>query len=248
MQIRDANALEEARRKSLHATWDEKVYQPLATQAFEHMNAPCRRVQHALAGSKSVGFLMPEEPFRLSASLEEDPLRGEILDHAWEEAFDREATELLRAGLSSPALRSAAAGGPTRRQAPPRARSRPVLEPTAWGQEEWRGTRYAHQVEQGPGARMGRRNGPGEIFLPDDADGIAAAGTKTRRVGPSTVVHGDTGLLRGDLATRGEAAQQWSRLGASSGAPGQDHYTYETGSRVTDLEFPVGKRLFAQWP
>ena len=99
--------------------------------------------------------------------------------------------------------------------------------------------------------RFSEKGGAFQVQHTHDAgrDGVATAGKRTVRVGPRAVAHSDPGLLDGhDRGSRGEAAQHWTRQGASSGAPAQDHYTYEVGARVTDMEFPLGKKLFPTWP
>mmetsp|Transcript_12583 Transcript_12583/g.23724 ORF Transcript_12583/g.23724 Transcript_12583/m.23724 type:complete len:134 (-) Transcript_12583:31-432(-) len=132
-----------------------------------------------------------------------------------------------------------------------RSRSRLTFEPTKWGQLQLQGTvygRFAQAVEKGPGARMGKKAAT-EISAPDESDGVQTAGKRTVRDGSRRVRHHDTGMLRGDgTAVRGESSLRKTWHGVSSGAPDQDHYTFEVGARVTDCEFPLGKRTFPQWP
>lgn len=237
MQLREFDMRATQRQCALHRAWEEKVFQPLATQAFEHMNPPSR------SGLKSVEFDVPNEKFRLRVGLEADPLKSSLHEHDLEEAFHREATDVLSGSCcSSPAGSRSSAW---RRQ--PRARSRPVLEPAEWGQNAIQATRFgrfAQIVEQGPVARLGTKGGPAAVFLPDETDGVRAAGTKTIRAGPREVLHHSVGVLHSEMSTRGESVRFRSHAGASSGAPVQDHYTYETGSRATDMEFPLGKRMY----
>lgn len=248
-KVRQHELHEEQRRRDLHANWGEKVYQPLETQILDHMNPPHRALEQSLSGSKSVGFQIPGQSFKLQVHREDDPTCREMADHAWEDAFDREATAVL-SGFSTWDLRAAGAD-PNRGLSPPAARSKPVLDPTMWGQQKLQGTlfgRFAQVVEEGPNVRMGKRGAP-DISAPCESDGVACAGKRSIRAGPHVVQHHDTGMLRRDgAAWNGESFLNRSSYGASSGAPVQDHYTYETGGRVTDVEFPLGKRMYPSFP
>jgi len=70
-------------------------------------------------------------------------------------------------------------------------------------------------------------------------DGIFAAGKRRAKHAKN-----DLGVLRGELAQRGDAAQYKSDLGGGSAAPCQDHYQFATGLEVTDAEFPKGRKVF----
>merc|ERR1719263_439633 len=127
----------------------------------------------------------------------------------------------------------------------PGARSRPTLEPSLWSQEHLQGTLFGHfaQIaEQGAEFKRSRRGGT-DIHIPDENDGVEAVGKRnTRAFGRN-----DLGILKGDTAAQGESSTKKTAWGAASGAPTQDHYTYETGTRVTDIEFPLGKRMFPEF-
>jgi len=230
------------RRCDLHAKWEENVYEPLESQIVNHMNPPDRALQQTLAGSKSVGMLIPGESFKLQTHLEDDPTWREISDNTWEETFDREASAVLY-GLNT--TLNATLRDSSRGMHPAAAKSRPVLDPTKWDQLKFQGTlygRFAQVVEEGPNARMGKRGGP-DIFAPSESDGVPTAGKISVRAGPRLTRHHDVGMLRRDgVAWSGEASLRKTWHGASSAAPVQDHYTYETGAPVTDVEFPLGKR------
>merc|ERR1712080_796596 len=120
-------------------------------------------------------------------------------------------------------------------QVVPRARSRPTMEPALWSQERLQGTLFGHfaQIaEQGVDFKRSRRGGT-NIHIPDESDGVDAVGKRnTRAFGRN-----DLGILKGDTAAQGESATHKTDWGAASGAPTQDHFTYETGTRVTDIEF-----------
>lgn len=233
---------DETHRSGISSDWHENVFHLMECQLYDYMNPPYRNEQHHLAGSKSVGFLKPSWQFRLHPDA--DPLKKQLTEHLEEEAFDREAKAFLGQGLaasrSSPDLRRATSAP----SACPWARSRPVLEPTEWDGARLQTLPCGRYVAEPGALPLGRRT----ACAPPEKDGVVAAGRRSIRAGPRAVAHGDGGLLRRDGGParwgRGEAAQQRSAMGASSGAPAQDHYTYERGSRVTDMEFPLGKRLY----
>jgi len=75
--------------------------------------------------------------------------------------------------------------------------------------------------------------------LVDESDGVPAAGKTKMRFERNLL-----GMLEGSAARAGHAARCRRADGASSGAPCQDHFSYEQGSAVVDEEFPVGKRCF----
>lgn len=95
--------------------------------------------------------------------------------------------------------------------------------------------------ENGPEFRRCRRGGT-DAHIPDPSDGVLAAGTLKSKV------HGlgDVGILRGTHNVQGEASLHKNLLGRSCGAPNQDHYAYETGAYVTDLEFPTRMKVFPE--
>lgn len=75
---------------------------------------------------------------------------------------------------------------------------------------------------------------------PPEFDGVEAAGKRKTRW-----ARNDLGVLKGSIAKRGETFSFKRDLGASSGAPAQDHFTFEANQKVTDTEFPVGKKMWA---
>jgi len=247
--IRERDAHTESRRRELHMDWDERVSQPICQQAFDLLNPPDRALQQRLMGSKSVSIRLPNQQFRLMANVAEDPARQSVVEHARENSFHQAACAVLSHSQSAPdILRRSIALDQLAGVSPgivPRALSRPVLEPVEWNPIRLQGTPFGHQAqvcEYGVGFRSTFRQGNG-VFLPDESDGIAAAGTRTTR----ETGHCDKGILRGRIAKEGLSADWKTSHGASSGAPGQDHYTYASTTRITDLEFPLGKRVFPQF-
>merc|ERR1711977_799146 len=86
--------------------------------------------------------------------------------------------------------------------------------------------------------RTEKRRGIG-VFVPDETDGVPASGKRLTRFAKNNL-----GILEGELADRGETIRFKQAEGGSCGAPGQDHYRYETGLEVVDWELPLGKRIF----
>mmetsp|Transcript_43223 Transcript_43223/g.101665 ORF Transcript_43223/g.101665 Transcript_43223/m.101665 type:complete len:460 (+) Transcript_43223:106-1485(+) len=257
--IREREAHQDKRRRELHLAWDEKVAQPLEQQAHKHMNPPNRAQQQALSGSKSVDFLLPGTEASLVAVVEHDPVKQQIVDMAKENAFHQAASAVLGHVQSSPNLRSrpartlphpqeppclAASPLPTRSPLIPQGRSRPTLEPQSWHPSQLQGSmlgHFAQAAEHGPGFKRVLRGGA-DVHAHDESDGVEAAGKRTTRANG----HKDLGILKGNLAAHGESSLSKTMLGASSGAILQDHFQFETGTKVTDIEFPLGKRTFPQ--
>lgn len=247
LSIRDMEEHNESRRRELHLVRDQRVFQPMQRQIYAMLNPPDRLVQQRTSGQKTVGFSLPNQAPQVKANVVGDPARQPVVEQAMENAFHKTATAVLNSPLpgglfrsmSSPNLRST--GTPI----VPRAMSRAVLEPTMWGQTQIQGTLYGHlaQVcEAGVGFRRDKKGGD-DVFVPDESDGIQAAGTRISRERG----YGDKGILRGGLATNGQSSECKTYWGTGSAAPCQDHYTFETGSRITDIEFPHGKKVFREF-
>lgn len=245
LEIRQREAHQQNRQRELHSAWEEKVYQPIATQAHERMNPPNRVQQQRLNGTKSVSFETPTKAFKLYASVYEDPVRKSLVDTVKENAFHQAATVVLGHSRSAPDLQTLRSPPGQQHHLVPRALSRPVLEPMQWGQVAIKGTIFGHtaQVTQdGTGFRRSIKGGR-DVHLPDESDNVAPAGTRKGQDGSFN----DKGILKGDVAARGSTSEFKTGIGSSNGAPGQDHYTYESGTRITEMEFPAGKRMFPQY-
>lgn len=251
LEIRQRDVHQENRRRELHSAWESKVYQPLAAQAFDRIN---RAELQRASGAKSVDFHLPSEhpgSFRLVASVVEDPARKSTIDNVRENAFHQTASAVLNRSCSAPELRRQQQQQQLQKsdvsgRLVPAARARSVLEPTSWGAVEIGGTLsgLVARVSGGGGhehAEVPRcRKGGKDAHLPTEADGVTPAGTRRHRDG--TVNH--KGVLCGEVASQGISRLSKSSLGAGSGAPAQDHYTFETGAKVVDMEFLAGKRMF----
>mmetsp|Transcript_32770 Transcript_32770/g.59908 ORF Transcript_32770/g.59908 Transcript_32770/m.59908 type:complete len:444 (-) Transcript_32770:92-1423(-) len=251
MAIRERDSHQERRRRELHAAYDEAVAQPLADQLFNFMNPPNRLRRQVMTGTKSVDFLLPGARTCLAGVVEKDPVKQTLVDLAKEGAFHNQCLEAL-----GPRAHSAPAGDmklrttlrPRCDDVTPQAgllakgRSRPSLEPNKWGQVQLQGTmlgHFAQSAEYGPGFRRVLRGGSG-IHAPDENDGVEAAGKRTTRA----TGHKDLGILKGEICYRGQASMTKTMLGSSSGAILQDHYQFERGPDVVNMEFPAGKRCF----
>jgi hypothetical protein len=241
MALRERDAHEDRRRRDLHAAWEEKVYQPIATQAHEHLNPPNRQAEQKLVGSKSVSFTLPDEKFKLKLIVDGDPLRKPLVETNMENAFHNAAGHVLGHAHSAPEFHVRRRPG----HVLPHARSKPTFEPQNWTQVKLQGTLFGHfaQVcEHGPGFRRCRRGGT-DMHAPDEGDGVPAVGKRTTRA----TGHNDLGILKGWTAAQGESSNFKASHGASCGAPAQDHYMYESGSHITDIEFPLGKKMFPEY-
>jgi len=232
------------RRWDLYAQWDEHVSHPLAKQAFDYINPADRVAQQKLNGSKSVSWKLPHEKPQLKLDVSKDPARRQLYDTEAEKNFHEVAETVLGRSRSSPGiLRRSAMRDP--RAVGTRALSRPVLEPTDWGQQQLQGTlfgRFAQACEEGPNFTRARRGGT-NVFVPDETDGTEAAGTRFSRLHG----HHDMGILRGDTGSQGETSNFKTHEGSSSGAPAQDHFTFQHSREITDLEFPLGKKVFPEF-
>jgi len=239
LALRERQDHEDKSRRELHQNWEEQVYQPIANQAYNHMNPPNRAVKQMLHGSKNVGFVLPETKKTIVANVDGDPNRKPVVELAKENAFHQAANAVLGKSMSEPNLHMMAG------HVVPRARSRPSMEPELWGQAKLQGTLFGHfaQIaEQGANFKRSRRGGT-DVHIPDEADGVSAVGKRNTR----TCGRNDVGILKGDTAAQGESSGFRTSWGAAQGAPTQDHFTYEQGSHVTDIEFPLGKRMFAEF-
>lgn len=241
--LRDRAEYEEQRRTELHAEWQRNVHWPLHDQVDRRLNPPNRAREQTMSGTKSVAWNLPEDEFKLGVRPHEDPNRRPLYDAVRENTFHQTAEMFLGRSSSAPQMhtKDSCAAGPSGVQSMiPRARSKETLDPTSWNQGSLQGTLYgfwAQTCEHGVGFRKCIRGGP-DIHVPDESDGALAAGTRVSR----THGHHDKGILSGDRASRGEAAQHKMGHGTSCAAPAQDHYTFERGAHVKDLEFARGKR------
>jgi hypothetical protein len=185
----------------------------------------------------------------------DDPIKRALDQSQFEDKFRRTADSIIY-GINPPSEESrqqshgftfqSAKEGPSLMELDKlwdsRNTSRTVLEPTTWGQLQYQSTSYGFFASS-------RRNERGSFFTQrrmglnrhvPHSDGIDPGGTlKTRLSEPN-----DFGILTGEWGKRGQTSIHKEAHGPSSGAPGQDHYTFEDGLFVTDQEFPLGRRMF----
>ncbi|CAJ1374129.1 unnamed protein product [Effrenium voratum] len=226
------------RRWELYSDWDENVSHPIQKQAFDYVNPADRSLQKS--GMKTVGWTLPTDTPKLKLNVTKDPVRRQLLETEYEKAFHEVAEAVLGRSQSSPDILRRSAYFDGRSGPGARALSRPVLEPTEWGQQRLQGTlfgRFAQACEEGPNFTRARRGGT-NVFVPDESDMIQVAGTRRSREHG----HHDKGILKGNKASQGESSEGKTHEGCSSGAPSQDHFTFQHGKEVTDLEFPLGKK------
>lgn len=266
MQLRNWLSREEDRKKELHAERVKEVFEPIEDRLSGRLHwEQDRKHRQAVTGRRSIAFA--DEPLRAGDARgpvtawrleQQDPVHRQQWQHAQEEAFHREACKVIK-GLSR-----------TISDLDQQAKTRPVLEPWDWEPVRLQGTMFGNNERlfdnpargtwhpgdaAGQGATVLKRGGPGK-FVPCEADGVPAAGKRSIRSGPRATSHHDTGLLTVHSgpghslvpATLGEAARYRTSAGASSAAPLQDHYTYDRGNDVVDMEFPLGKRTSAGFP
>lgn len=184
----------------------------------------------------------------------DDPIKRDLHQKHTEDTFRRTADSIIF-GLTPGQIASAAntAQGFFPEQEPlslkeldklwqDRDTSRPALAVDTWGQLKFSATNHGffsstRANERGifhTQKRLGK-----DRHIPTDADGIICAGTRKTRLGAT----GDMGTLTGDWNKRGLTSLYRQAHGPSQGAPGQDHYSFETGVHITDQEFPLGKRI-----
>lgn len=231
--------------------WHANVFDPTQRQILHHKNPANRTLAQQQTGKKAVGFALPEAPldpkvapqgqFVATVVRTADPMKKQLRKYAEEEHFRRNADRVLEGDptISIAKMKSAPSID--------KFTSRPVLEPNWWDELRLQSLRYGHfaQVCEGNASEGGnfRTMVQRGDHVPDAHDGIEPAGTRRGRHHKF-----DIGVLRGDIRHRGESFENKSLWGASSGAPNQDHFTYETGFKVTDEEFPRGKKMWHDLP
>jgi hypothetical protein len=231
--------------------WHANLFDPTQKQILHHKNPANRTLAQQQTGKKAVGFSLPEaalDPkaapqgqFVATVVRKADPMKKQLQQFAEEEHFRWEADRVIE---GDPTVTMAEL-----KRAPgiPKFTSKPTLEPNWWDELRLQSLRYGHfaQVAEGPSAEGGNfrtivKRGD---HVPDANDGIEPAGTRRGRHHKY-----DIGVLRGDIRHRGESFEAKNLWGSSSGAPNQDHFTYETGFKVTDEEFPRGKKMWHDLP
>lgn len=265
--LRNHSQEEYKKQAKMYGEWNEKIYGRLQDQTNQHLNPPERGLQQRLWGSKSVDFRLPNWEFRPRVSEAVDPAKRQLYKSGQEEAFRRSAEHIILTSGRTPGKMDQSPGGlgllplpgvmpsPKEQSFDPnllveeeqnpdlRARSRPVLDPNEWGQIRFQATTYGFFAQAAEADVIGMRKkqlkmGNG-VFVPSEKDGVSTAGKRRTRF-----ERNNFGVLQGEFAQRGESIQFKQNMGGGSGAPVQDHFLYETGTKVTDTEFPLGKKIF----
>jgi len=249
--IRHQSMSEFKKHANMYGEWNDKIFGNLQGQVGRHLNPPDRSLKASFQGSKSVDFQLPGQEFRGKVSLKADPAKQQLNKRAEEESFRRTAENVFRASRvhTNPFTRSSVGFDPLaldpepELDPDPRAMSRPVLDPVEWSQVRLQDTPYgffAQATEASASGIMKKqlKQGPG-VFIPSEKDGVPASGKRRTRFERNNL-----GVLQGEFAQRGETIQFKQKAGGGSGAPAQDHYLFEKGVRVTDYEFPLGKKIF----
>jgi len=218
-------------KMEMHARWETEVAQRVQTQLMA-----------IKTGSPRAG----PEGFRSQLWASDDPLKSDLRAMQGEASFHRLATSILQSPrlgtylVKSPRLYG---GNSTGSSIIPNAHQRTHVE--CWGAKHVasnyeRFDRACAAEDAGQGFHTLKRQGPG-VHRVDESDGVATAGKARTRVG----VLGQGLLDDYHLAREGEAARHKTQLGASSGAPLQDHYSFDGGIAILEAESPSGgKRRF----
>lgn len=225
LQLTEFLANREATVWKHYLDWDKNVYGPTAKKAFFHMNRQKFKPM--------TSFNMDAPSIKLYVDTTKDPAKRQLVQNASEKSFQTEA-DLTITG-SQPAQ-------PSFPVDMLHSQSRPVLEPDLWGQYSSSVFgRFTELLDPRSTKAALRRSGR-NVHLPPDAetDGCGeVAGTKHSRL----FGYNDKGILQ-SARDRGEAQIYKNDVGASSGAPAQDHFTYEQGPEIVNLDFPPSKRVF----
>ena len=212
--------------------WHARVFEPTMD-----------RIEDKLAGTRtprSIGIATPRGPPSGAARSRGDPVSYPLSSHAEEEHFRRIADRFIK---EKPVDLAEMTPFPSHVA---RYKTKPTLEPTLWDGGAINGTPYGHfakvseAIADGHPPHSIRRR---DIILPSESDGVPIAGKRKTRF-----EYNDLGMLKGDIRDRGEAVQYKREDGAGCAVPMQDHYTYETGTRVTDAEYDKGKKIWRPTP
>jgi hypothetical protein len=212
--------------------WHARVFEPTMDRLEEKL--------HGSRTPRSIGLATPRGPPSGAARSNGDPVRYPLSSYAEEEHFRRIADRFLK---QKPVELSEMKPFPS---SIARYKTKPTLEPTLWDAGRIDGTPFGHfakvceDMADGHPAHSLRRQ---HIVLPSEDDGVPAAGKRRTRF-----EFNDLGMLKGDIRDRGQAVQFKRQDGAGCAVPLQDHYTYETGTRVVDNEFDRGKKIWRPTP
>jgi hypothetical protein len=212
--------------------WHARVFEPTLGRIEEKL--------HGARTPRSIGIATPRGPPSGASRSNGDPVRYPLSSNAEEEHFRRIADRFLK---NKPVDLAEMTPFPSNIA---RYKTKPTLEPTLWDDGRINGTPFGHfakvseAMADGAPPHSERRK---HIVPPPEDDGVPAAGKRRTRF-----AYNDLGMLKGDIRDRGEAVQYKREDGAGCAVPLQDHYTYETGTRVVDNEFGRGKKIWRPTP
>lgn len=231
--IRQHEMEQERKREALYTDWDTNVSQRVESQLMKY-------VKHQTLGDGYRDTILPGD----------DPLKRATHDQKREDDFSI-AADLHIKGAEHAAKENMSLKDLVKQReyqeylVSHRSTSREVLPPQMWEQRQLYASPYGHfmkscesQTDAGGEFHSLRRMGE-NVHLPDETDGIPTAGKTKNRLQKNLL-----GMLEGKVAKEGESALFKASHGASSGAPCQDHHSFEKGSSIVDVEFPVGKKCF----
>lgn len=251
LEIDEEKNLEQ--KKRLYDSWNKEVNGRMQYFLWRGLNPSMAHAQDEEEDQE--GQVDEQSNLQREVKAGDDPLKKALTDASNEDAFRRTADSIIY-GIKKHDERNQRQGNNSRMQEGPslkeldtlwnkRETTRPVLAPPNWGQLSYSSTSYGFFAssrvdERGTFFTQRRMTQRGNAkHLPQDTDGIMSGGTiKTRTSG-----FNDYGILTGEWGRRGQSSLLKQPHGPSNGAPNQDHYTYESGHHVADLEFPLGKRI-----
>jgi len=220
----------QSRQQELYEQWDCEVAQ---------------RVEHQLVKRMSKELPKLAEGFREHLQRHDDPLKSAVHSLDKESKFHQSAELVLN--CPSTAREDIRRREALSEQMANRDTSRPVLPIEKWDQRQLYASPIGSflqacnaQDEGAPGFFSTRRMGA-DAHRIDESDGMPVAG-KTKHRHERNLL----GMLDGNVAKEGESARFKTERGAGSGAPGQDHYHFERGDAIVEVEFPLGKRCFPE--
>ncbi|CAL1159892.1 unnamed protein product, partial [Cladocopium goreaui] len=227
LQLTEFLANREATVSKHYLDWDKNVFGPVAKKAFFHMN------RHKIKPMTSFNLDAPS--IKLYVDTTKDPgktMAGPSQASTGAECFGEILPDRILVSMLTEA--DLAITGSQPQPSFPldmlHSQSRPVLEPDLWGQY---GSsvfgRFTELLDPRSTKAALRRSGR-NVHLPPDAetDGCGeVAGTRHSRL----FGYNDKGILQ-SARDRGEAQIYKNDVGASSGAPAQDHFTYERGPEI----------------
>lgn len=240
-QIIQAQDMEkEQKRQNTWGKWDQEVSQRIQLQLNKYMT---RRSPHEQSPRMHREELLASD----------DPSKRCMIEQKQEDNFRRIAETIIHGnpcggnGSLKERIRQREI---IEAQVNNRSTTRPCLPVDQWGQAELFAGPHGYfsqrceRVDKGEPFHSNRRMGA-ECHLPDEADGVSAAGKKRVKTRAYTN-YNHMGMLAGDHCKMGEAYKHKAHHGAGSAAPMQDHYHFEKGNAIVDSEFPVGKRCYPQ--